>query len=308
MTALLFAVGLACVTAPLVLRRIGRKLHPSEWVRLMLAAVTAGCVVVELALLLTALPTVTHSVGLHTFAVACRQALRLNGPRVLVGWSALVLALVVPVLAARSWHRSRRAARSLEIEPWLGQHAVRRDVELVIVPTNELLAYSVAGAGRQVVVSEGVVSSLTTEQLDVVVRHELAHLDHDHQALLFTLTAIEGACPLVRACTRPIRTGIERWADELAAANDPAARSRLSAALLRLAQGPEPVPAVPSFNGHTIAERILSLAVAAPAPRPLDRFVARLYVASFGLAGMAVMTSQLLQTRASLALFAFCGP
>lgn len=52
---------------------------------------------------------------------------------------------------------------------------------------------SVSDASSQIIVSQGVVDALGPEQFEAVLRHEVAHLDHNHQRWLVLIAVIERA-------------------------------------------------------------------------------------------------------------------
>lgn len=122
-----------------------------------------------------------------------------------------------------------------------------RDMRAVRVDTPSIrghetpIAVAVPGHRGGVLVSTGMMRILSREQLQVVFRHEHAHLRHRHHvyAILGALSA--AVFPPLNSTQRSLRLALERWADEDAAA----------------ATGDRELVA------HTIAR----VALAAPAPR-----------------------------------------
>lgn len=261
MSILLLVVGLSMVLFPGALAMIGRDLEPSEWGRISRASLWMGLRSLQLGLLLTAVPTVFRSMHIDSVADACYRVL---GPVMpggsITGWvsAAGFVALMVRCRSARA--DVQRLQREARIESWLGEHRELVGGTLVVLPTTEVIAYAAAGVPAQVVVSQGLVGALTPEELDAVVRHELAHLRHHHDRYVTLAAVVDGALgwvPGVRASIGAVRLGVERWADEEAATR-PGARDVLRRALLKTTQtllGP-----VPAFaTSCTIVDRLTAL-------------------------------------------------
>lgn len=101
----------------------------------------------------------------------------------------------------------------------------------------ERVAYSVDHLGPQVVITQGLLDTLTPQQVDAVVAHEHAHLRLGHPRLLLAAAAarlgLRWWLP-ARRSHAALRVAVERWADDEAAA-EPARRQHLRAALVTLA-------------------------------------------------------------------------
>jgi hypothetical protein len=270
----LLASGLALLTLPAVARPLGRRLHPSEWARLSLVAVAGGAVVMEVAAVLYAAPTLARSSGVPRLAELCERML---GPLVpggpTAGWTAAGVAVTLPALAGLGWVRARRIAVRARIEPGLGHHERCGRHELVVLPTEQLVAVSVPALGAcgrdQIVVSEGMVDALGPAEFDAVIHHEVAHLRHGHHRYLAVAAAVDHAFAWfwpARLATAALRVALERWADEEAAqagGDRGAVRDALLAVTARLVAG----PAVAAFSpAETIAERLDALDAEAVRP------------------------------------------
>lgn len=292
MNLVLLVSGLGLLALPGLVRRVGRLVAPGEWARLCALALLAGAVVVEVATALYAAPTVLRAAGVPALASACERML---GPLVpggaAAGWGAAVVALVLPILVGLGVVRARRTYRLVHVEPWLGEHHRFGDYDLVVIPSDELVAVSVYGAPPQVIVSSGLVASLSPAELEGVLRHEAAHLVHRHQRLLLLATALEsglGFIPLVRRSTGALRTAVERWADEEAAGATCERRHVLRAALLGMT-GALGAPAVAAFSPvETVVERVLALEAPSMPATGLHR--AALYLPGL-LLGAAVLVA-----------------
>jgi hypothetical protein len=268
---LLLVAALALLALPGAAWRIGRRLQPSEWSWFCVATLLAGVVMLEVSLVLYAMPTTLRALGVHHLADMCERAIGavLPGGAVL-GWPAAALALVFPVRLGLAARRIRRLQAGIHIEPCLGQHRPVGGYELVVLPTDDVLAFSVRGTTSQVVISRGLVQTLSPEEVAAVVRHEAAHLDHQHQRLLLLAGSVERALPLgwmVGRSAAALRTGLERWADELAAGHGGSSRIVLRRALVRVCEVLVAPRLVPAFSAaETVTERIEALSTDPPRP------------------------------------------
>lgn len=276
MTALLVAAGVGLLVLPGTL--VGRwdRLRPREWTLMNRASLSLGLWAVRVALLLSAAPTVLRAAGIEQAAAACHE---LFGPVLPggapVGWAS---ALAFAWIQGRMWQARRRTRASVEtvrVDGWLGTSTLVDGVEIVRLPTVEPLAYAVCGAQPQVVVSDGLVAALSEAELDAVIRHERSHVAHDHQrhlALAAAAQAALGGFGPVRRSIQALRLGVERWADEDAAASLPE-RSLVRTALAKVTAtmlGP-----VPAFtHGCTVLDRLAALDREPPSPTAASRAVA----------------------------------
>lgn len=173
-----------------------------------------------------------------------------------------LLAFVV-VTAIRSVRGARRAIATARADSWLGQHTTHHDLDVVIVPTDDVVAYAVGHRDRQVVISEGLRDRLDRDEVAFVIDHERAHLQRGHRRYLLLATVVDavfGAASLVARSTLALRLAIERVADEDAAGRDPVRRHRASAGLERLSAADGPgVPEALAYRA-----RLLATPVAAP--------------------------------------------
>lgn len=309
MSAVLLVTALGLLAFPAITRRAGRRLAPAEWTRLAGWALLTGVVALELAFVFLGMPTVLELVGVHGLATACRRFLGELAPGgVSIGSSAALLAVALPIALTRAGRRAGRAAENMRVEAWLGEHVPRDEFELVLLPIEAPVAYSVAGEPGQVVVSRGLADALTTMQLDAVLRHEMAHLQHRHQRWLVALGAVEGAVPVLRPSTAAVRGGLERWADEDAAAPSPAARRSVREALVRTLSVIAVEPAVAAFGTlATLNDRLDALAAGAPTPGPARRIVTYLPPGAFGLLCLGAILGRAYEAHMMLAMVDVCA-
>jgi hypothetical protein len=197
--------------------------------------------------------------GLEDIADLCEHVAP-GGPP--VGIAAATAAGVIALLAGRAAlgvrrrHRMARVARELGWQGRLGGH------QLVVLPSEELVAFSTAGRPGQVVMSRGLITALSDDELAAVLRHEVAHVRHRHQRYLLLARVVErslGLLPMVRRGVTALRCAVERWADEAAAGPRSSNRASVHAALLRVAELAA-MPDIAAFTApETVAERLEAL-------------------------------------------------
>ena len=268
MIAVVVLAGLALLALPGLAASTAMHLPPREWRRSSRVAIGLGLVAVELGLALGAVPTVSAAAGVESVAEACHHLLGAHLPGgAATGWasaSASVALLAVGGAAARRARRLRRAAR---IGRGLGEHRRVPGATLVVLPTDTVVAYAAPGPSPQVVVSRGLADALAPDELDAVVRHELAHLRNRHHhdlALAGVVDSTLGWIPGMRASTASLRLSVERSADE-DACDRPGAREATRRALVRATE--TMVGAVPAFTAAgTLLARLEALA--APPRQP----------------------------------------
>jgi Zn-dependent protease with chaperone function len=288
MSAVLVLTGLALLALPGVATFNERRLRPSEWRRFNRAAIRLGFIVVQLSLLLGAAPMLRAAAGVDSVADACHHLLGPAFPGgAITGGAAVTMSLALFAVARLVRRRSRRLQRTARIEDWLGDHRRLPDATLVVLATDAVVAYATPGSPAQVVVSRGLVSALGPDELDAVVRHELAHLRNRHDRDLVLAAVVDAALgwiPGVRASTRALRLSIERSADE-EAAERPGARGAIRRALLKTTEtmlGP-----VPAFTAaSTLLARLDALAIP-----PRDPTLSQRAAAFAPLAGLAAVAA-----------------
>jgi hypothetical protein len=288
MSTVLVVAGLGLLALPGIAAPAARHLQPSEWRRLNRIAVGLGIAMVQLGLVLTAVPVLADAAGVEHIAHECHHLLGpvLPGGAV-TGWASATASLALFSVAGAVHRRTRRLQRAARIDGWVGEHRQLPDATLVVLPIDAVVAYATPGSPAQVVVSRGLTRVLGTDELDAVVRHELAHLRNRHHgdlALAAVVDAALGWMPGTRASTAALRLGIERAADE-EAAERPGAREAIRRALL-MATETMLVP-VPAFTtALTLLARLDALAT--PPPHPSLRLRAAMLAPLAALAVVAL--------------------
>jgi Peptidase family M48 len=269
MSLLLLGVGLLLLGLPGALQPLGARVAPSEWCRAVVACLRIGRFSVRVALGLAALPPLLAAVGAHEVAHACHRSATAGLSVPLgIGWVAGVALGASVVRSVRTGRRNATARRCLRVEPWLGRHRLDDGVEIVTVPSADRLAYAVPGRPDQVIVSDGLLGALDSDEAEAVLRHERAHLRHGHHDALVLARDLEswlGWFPPTRESVGALRLGVERWADEDAGSGSEAARPAVRRALVKVVT--LAVESTPAFtDARTIAARLDALAITPPSP------------------------------------------
>ncbi len=267
----LFVAGLVLGSLPTLVRGLGVRMPVREWAALCLVALVGAATLVESALVAWAAPALFGAIGLHELARSCSSMLGLVG---MVGLPGSVFAfgaaIVLPLTAVRNGRRLRVRAGSLQIEGELGEHDHRDGVEIVVLPTSAPLAYSVAGARPQIVLSSGLAASLSDGQFAAVIAHERAHIRHGHGRWLRTAAVAVSPLhwwPPAQRSHLVLRAAIERWADEAASRGDTNLRRALRSALVDVVMADPPI-SVPALSlASTTLERVDALDGMAPLSR-----------------------------------------
>ena len=288
MALILLAAGVVLLGLPGLLRRRANALDPREWVRLCLVALGGGLALVEVGLVLLAIPTLFAAAGLPDQATVCQRLLESFAPMGgAAGWALVAAAVGLPGCAWWRARGARRQATSMVVEPWVGERQSFGAHELVVMPCRDLVACSVEGPPQQIVVSEGLLDALSGEELAAVVSHEAAHLRYRHQRLLRLATAVE-TLPWAWHSTSALRKALERCADEDAAGAAPTGRSVLQGALMRVA-GVQLRPGVAGLSGaENVLERLDALGAVPRRLRSSER--AMLYLPGFAVAAPVMLS------------------
>jgi hypothetical protein len=210
-------LGVVLVSAPGV-APVPLRMRPSEWSRIAVLSLVAGfaAIVTGLVLLFAATALdLSHSAGLIELCVHAFEAFTPGGTFV-----GVVAGSVAVVVVGRAWRGGRGAwtrARAAEVEPWLGRHHHHGDFDLVVLPTEDLVAMTVPASRPQVVVSDGLISRLEETHVDAVLRHEASHRRHRHWRSSSRCDHRDSSVECAARNYAP-SLALEAWADDDAAA------------------------------------------------------------------------------------------
>ena len=216
----------------------------------------ARFVTVALALLvLAALPT----------ALVVAVAFLAHAPVVGLGfqWCARVIGLhgavspwlgvpVVTFLAVGAYRAGRLLSeyRTLRVDDAVPIHVARSE---------RPYAVTLPGRGGQIVISSAMVELLDERERRIVLAHEAAHARYRHDRYLLAAEMGAALVPPLRGLSKRIGYSIERWADDVAAA-ECGDRSLVAVTLGKVALLSQPMPrGVAGFAGLGVASRMHAL-------------------------------------------------
>ena len=194
MSTVLLLAGLGLLALPGIAAPAARHLQPTEWRRLNRIAIGLGLAMVQLGLVLTAVPVLAGAAGVEHIAHECHHLLGpvLPGGAV-TGWASATASVALFSVAGVIHRRTRRLQRAARIDECVGEHRQLPEATLVVLPIDAVVAYATPGSPPQVVVSRGLTRVLRADELDAVVRHELAHLRHRHHRDLALAAVVDAA-------------------------------------------------------------------------------------------------------------------
>jgi beta-lactamase regulating signal transducer with metallopeptidase domain len=196
------------------------------------------------------------------------------------GWLGAVAAVLVVVLMLRGAWRTGSILMALARADRFCRDIRADGGPVVIVDDESADAYTVAGIRGCVVISQRLLSRLSCDERRVLTAHELSHLRNRHHLYVHIADIAAAGNPLLRPVSGAVRLGVERWADEDAAAGIGdrrlTGRTLARVALLRSAMTRATAgPTARSMRGDVPALGVVSLQVASrvqallePAPRP----------------------------------------
>lgn len=204
---LLVVPGVTAVAASLAAALLHRRLRPSVAVPVltMLSAMSALALLWSFALLVVGF--VGHIAWISERVAWC---LALAHAHDAVPPAAGIAAIVV--LTASAFAVVRHECRRLRLDA-----AFECDDELVVLPSDDPIAYALPGRPGHIVVSVGMLRALDEAERRVLLAHERAHLHHRHHRYLRVAELVAVAVPLLRPIRDRVRFATERWADEVAA-------------------------------------------------------------------------------------------
>jgi hypothetical protein len=266
-TLLLVAIGVLGIALPGLRSRPLLSGDPRWFVRLAVPSVLVG-----MGCIFAGLAVSTTVAALHLALLTPSTPIDHLAPEGVIGGVAAGALLVSAVVRGAALAiRSSSMRATARVDSWLGDHRTGVDgVEVVVLPTQERVAYSVPGDPPQVVISEALHRSLDPEMLRFVVAHERAHLMARHRWILSLASVLESIVPVIPGARRTglaLRIAVERHADEEAAGTDVDHRTRAARAIPQAGLLPphDVVPGLVQFrtDALTTPHRTPALVVAA---------------------------------------------
>lgn len=257
------------VAGPPLLRRTTRAGHTPRFAILVwVTAITSVLLCWPTATILVAIELGEHTTRPDGVVATCLQAVRaiLSGEAgvlaqgaawifsVVAAAAPMAIVLRVALLIRRMRRRAQEHACAVRI---VGRSA---GADIVVVPSDEPVAYCVAGRRPAIVLTTATLSMLSTDQLDAVIAHERAHLAGRHAALVEFMRSLAAALPkfrLFKDGAARISTLLEMRADDVAARRH--GRPALLAGLIALSGAATPGGALAAAR-EDVVERAWRLA------------------------------------------------
>jgi beta-lactamase regulating signal transducer with metallopeptidase domain len=179
----------------------------------------------------------------------------LTGHRPVSNVVGLASALATVVLVVRAV----RTAWRINVE----RRRVRSNM-IALNNSSESIALAVPGSHGGVVLSRGLRSRLTRQEIQVVIAHEQAHLRHRHHRHLATSAVCASALPVLHRLNENLRYAVERWADEDVAASI-GSRRFVAHTIARAALQEASPSTIPALTEVGVAARVEALLSDVPA-------------------------------------------
>lgn len=223
---------LACLVVGRSAEPLIRRMRPAQAVRLLTIASLAVSLAAGIAL--TAIAIAVFA-GLSSVAAdGDWSAAKLRAEVPVPWWLGALAAPVVLALLARAAVRTIRIVLALVRADRLCRTMRAGGGPIVMVDDGSADAFTVAGLRGCVVISRRLFAELSADERRVLTAHELSHLTRRHHLFVHLADIASAANPLLAAVSGAVRFGVERWADEDAAAGI-GNRRRTGRALARVA-------------------------------------------------------------------------
>lgn len=193
-----------------------RRFRPAQAVVMVTATATVLSVASGVALATIAVAVLASVASIAAQGQWSATAVRADLP--VPGWIGMSAAAVVVVLLLRAGWRVTRISIALGRAERLCRTIRGDSGPVVMVDDDTADAFTVAGIRGCVVIGRFLFSQLTPDERQVVTAHELSHLRRRHHLYVHLADVAAAANPLLRGIPQAVRIGVERWADEEAAA------------------------------------------------------------------------------------------
>lgn len=255
---------IACVILGRSAAALVRRMRPRQAVVLVTAAALTVSVAGGVALTAIAVGVVA---GLSSVAADGHwSAAVIRAELPIPVWLGVVSGVTVVVLLLRAVVRTVTISRAMIRAERLCRELRTGAGPIVIVDDGSADAYTVAGLRGCVVIGRRLLLRLSNEERRILTGHELSHLNNRHHLFVHIADIAVAANPLLGPVSAAVRLGVERWADEDAAAalgdRRRAGRALARVALLRSSLGAEVPAGSGAFRGRWSDRTVRTLSVA----------------------------------------------
>ena len=225
---------------------------------LALAVSTCGALVVLASPLLAQVPLVATLGGWQPVAVASRSPVP--------AWVSFVTVVAIVVVAVRAVREVRSLADEIRDAVRLRAVVRRRSSDVLVIHDAVPAAHAVGvGLTRRgaVVVTSSMLGLLDDDERAAVIAHERSHLLRRHAAFSAAVRLAAAVNPILTGMRSDVAYGLERWADEDAAAEAgrPVLASALAKAALAMLERARSARLAPglALDRHGVSERVGAL-------------------------------------------------
>lgn len=289
----LLVATVALIGAPAITHRVRRRMRPADSARVEASSLITGLVLAEAALAVCAAPILVVLVDAAPFHRLGAAHLFPGGRA--AGLVSLIAAVAFPTYVVYALKRTVNERKHIAAAARVGSQTLwSGDADVVMYHSHRAVAFAVPGHCPVVVVSDRLCEELTAQELDLVMRHELAHVRHHSRLLLLIgiLDPLTRFVPFLSRSVDVLRLSVERWADETAA-ETPSDRRTIKKLLLKIAVDEVPAGVAALTRDDQVRERTNALDL----PRPESSIPT----------WMAVMGLTLLISTALVALVLWIG-
>ena len=207
---------LACVLVGRSADRTVARMRPAQAVVLLAVAALAVSLASGIALTAIAVAVIATLASVASDGHWSSATIRAEIP--IPGWVGALAAAAVVALVLRGAVRTTGIVLALVRADRLCREIRAGGGPVVIVDDGSADAYTVAGIRGCVVISARLMAELSSDERRVLTAHELSHLTKRHHLYVHVADIAAAGNPLLRRVSGAVRLGVERWADEDAAA------------------------------------------------------------------------------------------
>ncbi|MET9022778.1 M56 family metallopeptidase [Actinopolymorpha sp. NPDC004070] len=210
---------------------LARSLSPAMATRLLVPAGMAVSTAVWFVLAVTAFTWIGQDAEIAELGPWSPQRVRALAP-IAPGIAEIALGILAVVCVRTVLRLVARTRALLRIHRLCG--GLGRPGAVVVVDSDVPDAFTTPEATGRIIVTSGMLATLTDDERAALVAHERSHLRHRHSWWILAAEVAAAANPFLSRTSQAVRHAVERWADEDAAV-DVADRRLVARALARAA-------------------------------------------------------------------------
>ena len=258
-TVILVVATAGLLAAPALTRPLRRRMRPADAARVEATSLITGLLIAETAFIVCAAPILVIAFGVQPFHRLGTAHLFPGGST--AGIVSLLAAVAFPTYLVVTIRRTVRDRRHIARAARMGGSEFRTgEADILVHRSSRSIAMAVPGRRPVIVLSDHLCDQLTDHELELVVRHELAHVRFHSKVLLIVgvVQPLARIVPFLRKSVDVLRLSLERWADEAAIETEDE-RTILRQLLLRVAVEEAPASVAALCGVEEMQERTNAL-------------------------------------------------